>query len=82
MRAHPGHPGHPEGGGGACRVWGALWGKDHESHSPVLNLTKTKRTQKLLKSLKRTGYSFKGKDFSNQNVKSILNNKFYMGVMT
>ena len=46
------------------------------------NLTKTKRTQKLLKSLKRKGYSFKGKDFSNQNVKSILNNKFYMGVMT
>jgi site-specific DNA recombinase len=45
------------------------------------NLTKTKRTQKLLKSLRRKGYLFKGKDFSNQNIKSILNNKFYIGEM-
>ena len=45
------------------------------------NLTKTKRTQKLLKSLRRKGYLFNGKDFSNQNIKSILNNKFYIGEM-
>jgi len=46
------------------------------------NLTKTKRTQKLLKSLRRKGYSFKGKDFTHQNVKSVLNNKFYVGEMS
>jgi len=43
------------------------------------NLTKTKRTQKLLKSLKRKGYKFYGKDFTNQNVKSILKTSFYCG---
>jgi len=45
------------------------------------NLTKTKRTQKLLKSLKRKGYKYFGKDFSHQNVKSILRNPFYFGEM-
>lgn len=43
------------------------------------NLTKTKRTQKLLKSLKRKGYKYYGKDFTHQNVKSILSNPFYYG---
>ena len=46
------------------------------------NLTKTKRTQKLLKSLKRKGYMFNDKYFTHQNVKSILNNKFYIGEMS
>jgi site-specific DNA recombinase len=45
------------------------------------DITKTKRTQKLLKSLKRKGYKFNGKDFTHQNVKSILKNSFYCGVM-
>lgn len=43
------------------------------------NITKTKRTQKLLKSLKRKGYKYYGKDFTHQNVKLILSNPFYYG---
>lgn len=43
------------------------------------NITKTKRTQKLLKSLKRKGFKHYGKDFNNQNVKNILKNPFYFG---
>jgi site-specific DNA recombinase len=45
------------------------------------NITKTKRTQKLLKSLKRKGYKYYGKDFTHQNVKLILSNPFYYGEM-
>jgi DNA invertase Pin-like site-specific DNA recombinase len=45
------------------------------------DITKTKRTQKLLKSLKRKGYKFNGKDFTHQNIKSILKNSFYYGEM-
>ena len=43
------------------------------------NITKTKRTQKLLKSLHRKGYNYYGKKFTHQNVKSILKNTFYYG---
>ena len=43
------------------------------------NITKTKRTQKLLKSLNRKGYKHYGKDFTHQNVKLILRNPFYYG---
>ena len=43
------------------------------------NITKTKRTQKLLKSLKKKDYKHYGKDFNNQNVKNILKNPFYYG---
>ena len=49
--------------------------------SKMSNLTKTKRTQKLLKSLKSKGYKFRGKDFSWWNIKDIISNSFYVGVM-
>lgn len=45
------------------------------------NITKTKRTQKLLKSLRRKGFTFKGRNFTHQNVKSILSNSFYCGTL-
>ena len=45
------------------------------------HLTKTKRTQKLLHSLKVKGYQFRGKDFNWWNVKKILSNPFYCGVL-
>ena len=45
------------------------------------HLTKTKRTQKLLHSLKVKGYKFRGKDFSWWNIKDIISNSFYVGVM-
>jgi len=44
-------------------------------------ITKTKKTQKLLKSLKRKSFQFNGHDFTNRNIKSILNNSFYYGEM-
>lgn len=43
------------------------------------NISKTKRTQKLLKSLQRKGYDYYGKKFTNQTVKTILKNSFYFG---
>ena len=49
--------------------------------SKMRHLTKTKRTQKLLHSLKTKGYKFRGKDFSWWNIKQILSNPFYHGVM-
>lgn len=45
------------------------------------SLTKTKRTQKLLKSLKRKGFTYKGRDFNSSNVRVILKNSFYYGMM-
>tara|TARA_Y100001980_G_C14491644_1_gene268652 strand:+ start:195 stop:998 length:804 start_codon:yes stop_codon:yes gene_type:complete len=45
------------------------------------SLTKTKKTQKLLKSLKRKNLKFNGHQFTNRNVKSILSNSFYCGEM-
>lgn len=49
--------------------------------SKMKHLTKTKRTQKLLKSLKLKGYKFRGKDFKWWNVKDIISNSFYHGLM-
>tara|TARA_R100001082_G_scaffold110372_1_gene90135 strand:- start:993 stop:1784 length:792 start_codon:yes stop_codon:yes gene_type:complete len=46
------------------------------------NLTKTKITQSVLKSLRTKGYKFNNNDFTNRNLKSILNNKFYIGEMS
>ena len=43
------------------------------------NLTKTKKTQTLLKLLKDRGFTFNGKDFKNWNIKNILTNPFYVG---
>jgi len=45
------------------------------------HLTKTKRTQKLLHSLDIKGYEFRGKKFEWWNVKQILSNPFYTGMM-
>jgi hypothetical protein len=49
--------------------------------SKMIHLTKTKRTQKLLHSLKVKGYTFRGKEFNWWNIKQILSNPFYAGVM-
>ena len=43
------------------------------------NLTKTKKTQTLLKLIKDKGFTFNGKDFKNWNIKNILTNPFYVG---
>ena len=45
------------------------------------HLTKTKKTQRLLHSLRIKGYKFRGHDFKWWNVKKILSNPFYCGVM-
>ena len=55
--------------------------KRYNTLSKMGHLTKTKRTQKLLRSLKVKGYQFRGKDFQWWNVKQILSNPFYCGVM-
>lgn len=47
----------------------------------IKHLTKTKRTQKLLHSLRVKGYKFRGKDFNWWNVKKILSNPFYCGIL-
>ena len=45
------------------------------------HLTKTKRTQRLLKLLKRRNFTFNGKDFRYWNLKDILSNPFYAGMI-
>jgi len=55
-----------------------------KKHNDLLknpNLTKTKKTQRLLKLLKSKGYSFRGKHFNWWNVKHILSNPFYVGIL-
>ena len=47
--------------------------------SKMKHITKTKKTQRLLKLLKRRGYTFNGRDFKWWNVRDILNNKMYCG---
>ena len=42
-------------------------------------LTKTKKTQTLLKLLKRRNFTFHGKDFKGWNIRKILSNRFYIG---
>ena len=44
-------------------------------------LTKTKKTQRLLKLLRENGYTYYGKDFKYWNLKNILDNEFYIGYM-
>jgi len=51
------------------------------SLSKKKHLTKTKRTQRLLKLLKQKGYQYKGKDFKNWNIKQILTHPLYMGMI-
>ena len=55
--------------------------KRYHTLSKMNHLTKTKRTQKLLHSLKLKGYTFRGKEFNWWNIKQILSNPFYAGVM-
>ena len=55
--------------------------KRYHTLSKMIHLTKTKRTQKLLHSLKVKGYTFRGKEFNWWNIKQILSNPFYAGVM-
>ena len=47
----------------------------------MTHITKTKRTQRMLKLLKRNGYTFHGKDFQNFNIKDILSNPIYCGLI-
>jgi len=55
--------------------------KRYHTLSKMNHLTKTKRTQKLLHSLKVKGYLFRGKEFQWWNLKQILSNPFYTGKM-
>ena len=43
------------------------------------NITKTKKTQRLLKLLKSRGFDYRGKDFRWWNIRDIINNRFYIG---
>jgi len=55
--------------------------KRYHTLSKMRHLTKTKRTQKLLHSLRVKGFKFRGKDFQWWNIKQILSNSFYSGKM-
>ena len=39
----------------------------------------TKKTKQMLKLLKKNGYTYKGSEFKNYHLKSILGNEFYIG---
>jgi len=43
------------------------------------NYTTTKRTQRMLSLLKKNGFTYRGKEFKNFHLKSILGNDFYVG---
>ena len=55
--------------------------KRYNTLSKMKHLTKTKRTQKLLHSLRVNGFKFRGNEFKWWNVKQILSNPFYVGIM-
>ena len=55
--------------------------KRYHALSKMKHLTKTKRTQKLLHSLRMKGYKFRGKDFAWWNIKQIISNPFYTGTL-
>ena len=46
------------------------------------NMTKTKRTQYMLKCLNKLGYTYYGNPFKGHHLKQILQNKFYCGIIT
>lgn len=46
------------------------------------HLTKTQRTKRLLKLLKRNGFTFNGKDFRWWNIRDILSQTLYSGIIT
>ena len=47
--------------------------------SKMKHITKTKKTQRLLKLLKSRGFDYRGKDFRWWNIRDIINNRFYIG---
>ena len=49
--------------------------------SKMKHLSKTKRTQRLLKLLKNKGYTYYGKNFKHWNIRQILNHPLYSGKM-
>ena len=53
--------------------WNSLLKKNH--------LSKTKRTQRMLKLLKKNGFKFHGKDFKNWNIYDIVSNPIYCGLL-
>ena len=55
--------------------------KRYNTLTKMRHLTKTKRTQKLLHSLRVKRFKFRGKDFQWWNIKQILSNSFYSGKM-
>jgi site-specific DNA recombinase len=44
-------------------------------------MSKTKKTQHILRLLKQKGYTFNGKDFDCYKLRRVLSNPFYMGVI-
>ena len=46
-----------------------------------LDISQTKKTQRLLKLLKKNNYQYRGSDFKSHQVKYILQNEFYTGVL-
>ena len=44
-------------------------------------MSKTKKTQHILKLLKSKGYTFNGKGFDRHKLRQILSNPFYMGTL-
>ena len=49
--------------------------------SKMKHLTKTKKTQRLLKLLKRNGYKYFGSDFKHFNLRTILSHPLYCGMI-
>ena len=49
--------------------------------SKMKHLTKTKKTQRLLKLLKRNGYTYNGSDFKYFNLRTILSHPLYCGMI-
>ena len=47
-----------------------------------LDITKTKKTQKLLKLLKSRNYDYRGENFKSYHLSQILRNSFYCGVLS
>jgi len=50
--------------------------------SKMKHISKTKKTQRLLNLLKRRGYTFNGNDFKWWNIRDIINNKMYCGIIS
>ncbi len=51
------------------------------SHLMKREMSKTKRTQTLLKLLKKRNFKYKNREFKSYHIHQILNNEFYVGVL-